>query len=74
MEKIAVLGSTGSIGTNSLDVISRFPERFRVKLLSTNSNVRLLHEQTIKFRPEAVCIGNRDKTGEFKGRWGKVRV
>jgi 1-deoxy-D-xylulose-5-phosphate reductoisomerase len=56
MEKIAVLGSTGSIGTNGLDVISKFPDRFKVCALSTNTNVELLRKQAKVFKPEAVCI------------------
>ena len=56
MEKIAVLGSTGSIGTSGLDVISRFPDRFRVCALSANTNVELLQKQAKIYKPEAVCI------------------
>ena len=56
MEKIAVLGSTGSIGTSGLDVISKFPDRFKVCALSTNTNVELLRKQAKIFKPEAVCI------------------
>jgi len=56
MEKIAVLGSTGSIGTSGLDVISKFPDRFKVCALSTNTNVELLWKQAKIFKPEAVCI------------------
>ena len=58
MEKIAVLGSTGSIGVSSLKVISRFPDRFKVCALSTNTNIELLENQVKKFRPQAVCIGS----------------
>jgi len=56
MQTVSVLGSTGSIGTNALDVISRFPDRFRVSVLSTNSNVDLLSRQVKRFRPKAVCV------------------
>jgi len=56
MEKVAVLGSTGSIGTNGLDVIAKFPDRFKVCALSTNSNVELLMKQAKIFKSEAVCI------------------
>jgi len=71
MENIAVLGSTGSIGTSGLDVIAKFPDRFKVCALSTNTNVKLLKAQTERFKPEAVCIGG------IKGNntgWGKARV
>lgn len=56
MERIAVLGSTGSIGTNGLDVIAKFPDRFKVCALSTNINIKLLKKQAKIFKPEAVCI------------------
>ncbi|MDP8229597.1 MAG: 1-deoxy-D-xylulose-5-phosphate reductoisomerase [Candidatus Gorgyraea atricola] len=58
MQKIAVLGSTGSIGTSTLDVISRFPDRFRVACLSTNSNASLLAKQAKRFKPKATCVVN----------------
>jgi len=56
MERIAVLGSTGSIGTSGLDVIAKFPDRFKVCALSANTNVKLLKAQVERFRPEAICI------------------
>jgi 1-deoxy-D-xylulose-5-phosphate reductoisomerase len=74
MEKIAVLGSTGSIGTSGLDVISKFPERFKVSCLSINSNTELLSRQVEKFRPDAVCIADRKKAREFKGGCGEIKV
>jgi 1-deoxy-D-xylulose-5-phosphate reductoisomerase len=74
MEKIAVLGSTGSIGTSGLDVISKFPRRFKVACLSVNSNIELLSRQVEKFRPGAVCIADRKKAREFKEGCGKIKV
>lgn len=55
-ENIAVLGSTGSIGTQTLDIIERYPERFSVRLLVANSNWRLLARQARKFCPAKVII------------------
>jgi 1-deoxy-D-xylulose-5-phosphate reductoisomerase len=57
-KRIAILGSTGSIGTQTLDVIGKNPDRFEVVALTANTNVRLLAEQARKFRPEVVVIGN----------------
>jgi len=74
MERIAVLGSTGSIGTSGLDVISRFPKRFKVTCLSVNSNIELLLPQVKKFRPDAVCIADRKKAREFEKGCGKIKV
>lgn len=57
---IAILGSTGSIGTQALDVIDRHRELFEVDLLTANNNSRLLIEQARKFNPSAVVICNPD--------------
>ena len=65
LENIAVLGSTGSIGTSGLDVIAKFSDRFKVCALSTNTNVELLHKQAKIFKPEAVCITDGKKVREF---------
>ena len=56
--KIAILGSTGSIGTQSLDVIARYPEWFSVEVLTAGDNVELLAEQSMRFHPDSVVIGN----------------
>jgi 1-deoxy-D-xylulose-5-phosphate reductoisomerase len=53
-----LLGSTGSIGTQTLDVISRFPAEFDVEVLTAGSNTRLLAQQARKFLPDSVVIGN----------------
>ncbi len=53
-KKIAILGSTGSIGRNTLDIIARFPDRFEVVGLAAGENVKLLAEQVWKFRPQVV--------------------
>jgi len=57
-KRIALLGSTGSIGTQTLDVISRFPEEFKIEVLTAGSNVRLLAQQAKKYHPDSVVIGN----------------
>jgi len=53
-----LLGSTGSIGTQTLDVISRFPYEFDVEVLTAGNNIRLLAQQARKFMPDSVVIGN----------------
>jgi 1-deoxy-D-xylulose-5-phosphate reductoisomerase len=60
-KRIAILGSTGSIGSQALDVINNFPDRFEVEVLTAYNNVGLLIEQAIKFVPKYVVIGNKDK-------------
>ena len=57
-KKIAILGSTGSIGTQALEVIRQFPERFSVEVLTANAQYELLIKQAIAFLPNAVVIGN----------------
>lgn len=59
--KIAILGSTGSIGTQALDVIERHPERFIVEVLSCQSNAELMIRQAHKFRPNVVVIKDESK-------------
>ncbi|MDE6811347.1 MAG: 1-deoxy-D-xylulose-5-phosphate reductoisomerase [Muribaculaceae bacterium] len=58
MENIAVMGSTGSIGTQTLDIISRHPKRFRASVLTAGRNVELLAQQALKFRPDQVVIAD----------------
>ncbi len=58
LKKIAILGSTGSVGRNTLDVISRFPERFKVVALAAGENIELLAKQAWKFKPFLVSCKN----------------
>lgn len=53
---IAILGSTGSIGRNSLTVIHNLADRFRVSYLSTNTNIELLQRQITQFKPRGVVV------------------
>lgn len=57
-KQIAILGSTGSIGTQALDVISQHPDLFEVYCLTANNQVELLAEQAHKYNPDAVVIAN----------------
>lgn len=61
IKNIAVLGSTGSIGCQTLDVISQYPGRFRAAILVAGSNVNQLVEQALKFRPEMAIIADDGK-------------
>jgi len=63
MKKILILGSTGSIGTTTLNVIRDFKDKFKVVGLSTRGNVETLLHQIEEFRPEAVAISDRDAKG-----------
>ncbi len=60
-KRIAILGSTGSIGTQTLEVIEQNPELFETEVLTANNNVDLLIRQAIRYQPNAVVIGNQEK-------------
>lgn len=60
-KRIAILGSTGSIGTQALEVIEQNPEKFEVEVLTANNNVDLLIAQAKKFQPNVVVIANPEK-------------
>jgi 1-deoxy-D-xylulose-5-phosphate reductoisomerase len=60
-KRIAILGSTGSIGTQTLEVIEQNPELFEAEVLTANNNVDLLIRQAIRYQPNAVVIGNHEK-------------
>ena len=60
MKKVAILGSTGSIGTQSLDIIERHPDRFQVGVLSCGRNIRRLREQILRWKPE-IAVTEREE-------------
>ena len=58
MKKITILGSTGSIGVNALDVIEKNPDRFQVVALTAGKNITLLQKQIEKFHPDIVAVAD----------------
>ena len=66
MKAITILGSTGSIGTQTLDIVTHNPDKFRVVGLAAGSNISLLAEQTRTFKPEIVALRDTKKLTEFK--------
>ncbi len=76
LKNIAILGSTGSIGTQALEVIRQNPERFRAFLLTANSNAVLLIKQALEFNPEYVVITDKSKLDEVQSalRSTKIKV
>lgn len=69
---IAILGSTGSIGTQTLDVIASQPDHFQVEVLTAGANHTLLIQQALKFKPNAVVIGDESKYKEVQDAlWGE---
>jgi 1-deoxy-D-xylulose-5-phosphate reductoisomerase len=71
---IAILGSTGSIGTQTLEVISEHKNLFSVEVLTANNNCDLLIEQAKKYKPNAVVIGNRDKYDKVNSELFKLGI
>ena len=61
MKRIAILGSTGSIGKQALDVIKQHPDQFEAYVLTAGNNAELLVEQAIEFQPNCVVIANESK-------------
>ncbi|MEI7812173.1 MAG: 1-deoxy-D-xylulose-5-phosphate reductoisomerase [Ignavibacteria bacterium] len=75
MKEILILGSSGSIGVNTLNVIRNFPERFRVKTLTVNSNINILEEQIKEFHPDLVVVRNKHSADTLRTRLnGKCEV
>ena len=66
LKNIAILGSTGSIGTQALEVIGENPSLFKAFLLTAHSNAYLLIQQALQFKPEYVAICDEDKYVEVK--------
>lgn len=68
MKNIAVLGSTGSIGESTLDVIRKFPDDFRAVSLSVNSDINGLYKQIKEFKPFSVCVRDKSAAGQLSAR------
>lgn len=67
MERVTILGSTGSIGRNTLEVIKSLSHRFQVLGLVAGRNIRLLKEQVEQFKPKMVSLQRKEDVEEFKG-------
>lgn len=74
MKKISLLGSTGSIGVNTLDVVERNPESFQIVAMSAGSNVDLLAEQIRKFKPKVATLFDTTKISDLKERVADLDV
>ncbi|WP_018589456.1 1-deoxy-D-xylulose-5-phosphate reductoisomerase [Terrisporobacter glycolicus] len=66
MKKITILGSTGSIGTQTLDVVRKNKDKFEVVAISANSSVDLLLEQILEFNPKYVAVYNEESANKLK--------
>ena len=71
-KRIAILGSTGSIGTQALEVIDKLQSNFVVKALSCCNNISLIKEQALKYKPEYICIENERDKSKLKNLNAKI--
>lgn len=78
MKKISILGSTGSIGRNALDIISKFPDRFKAVGLTAGKNMPLLIKQIEQFHPELVAVSDEETykklKSELRGQKSGVKI
>ncbi|HCX65138.1 MAG TPA: 1-deoxy-D-xylulose-5-phosphate reductoisomerase, partial [Eubacteriaceae bacterium] len=75
MENISILGSTGSIGRQTLDIVRDHRDRLRVIALTANRNIERLQQQIEEFSPEFVCVTDERKAKELKRQIGsKVEI
>jgi 1-deoxy-D-xylulose-5-phosphate reductoisomerase len=70
VQQLTIIGSTGSIGTQTLDVVRRNPDRYRAAFLTTNSNITLLAEQIREFQPDAVVVRNETSAAQLRSQFG----
>jgi 1-deoxy-D-xylulose-5-phosphate reductoisomerase len=74
VKRIVILGSTGSIGSSTLDVVSRFPDRFQIVGLAAGSNDQILEDQIRTFQPKVVALSCPDAAKRLRARVGNVEV
>ena len=72
MKSIAVLGSSGSIGQSTLEVVRSLPQQFKIAGLSVNSDIVKLEEQIREFRPKVVCVGNPQQAAKLSSKIGSA--
>ncbi|MFQ5487037.1 MAG: 1-deoxy-D-xylulose-5-phosphate reductoisomerase [Gammaproteobacteria bacterium] len=72
MKGVTILGATGSIGINTLDVMARYPERYRVVALTANSEVERLYRQCLEFRPAYAVMANETAAAQLAARLHEV--
>ena len=71
MKGVTILGSTGTIGVNTLDVLARYPDKYRVVALSANKDVERLAEQCLKWRPQYAVMADKNSARRLQERLGR---
>lgn len=69
-KSIAILGSTGSIGVSTLEIVAAFPERYRIVSLTAGSNIALLKKQIRQFRPQVVAVADESAAQQLRDEMG----
>ena len=72
MKRITILGSTGSIGLNTLDVVKNLNDKFVIEAITANNNIDLLEKQILEFKPSFAVVKNKDKAAELRNRVGNI--
>ena len=74
MKKIIILGSTGSIGKQTLEIIRKDKNKFKVLLLSTDKNINLISKQIKTFKVKYIVVTNKKKYEILKKRFRKIKI
>src|SRR5438309_1514686 len=72
MRRIAILGSTGSIGRSTLSVVESYPERFQVTALAAGRNVDAAYQQALRWKPRAICLAAKEDADALRSRLKSV--
>ena len=73
-KQISIIGSTGSIGTQALEVIAKIPEKFELLALSGGDNIELLRKQIIQFKPKTVCVKSNDARSTLEKEFSNTKI
>ncbi len=74
MKKLSILGSTGSIGKSTLDLVDLYPDRFQVSTLAARKSVDALYDQALKYRPQLIALWDEEAARELRGRLPQIEV
>ena len=74
MRKLAILGSTGSIGKSTLNLVDLYPERFQIVTLAAQNSVELIHQQSLKYKPEMIALSDPEAAQDLKQRLPEMQV
>ena len=71
MKRIAILGSTGSIGRSTLSVVESYPDRFQIATLAAGNNVELAFEQAVRWKPRVVSVAEEAAAHTLRPSYGR---